>query len=73
MGAPKWRTQTIPQVASRLGISVKSLRAACARGDVQTETFNGVVMILPREERRIGETLGIVRANKANVPWLWRA
>jgi hypothetical protein len=48
-----WRTQTVPQVADRLGIGVKSLRSACSKGDVQTVMFNGTLMIPKAEEQRL--------------------
>ena len=58
MPSAPWRRQTIPQVADRLGIGVKSLRMACSKGDVQTVMFNGVLMIPHAEERRLAELFG---------------
>ena len=58
MSSASWRRQTIPAVAKRLKVGVAPLRGACAKGEVETTTFNGVVLIPPREEKRLAEDLG---------------
>ena len=58
MPRPNWRRQTIPAVAKRLGVGVAPLRGACAKGEVETKTFNGTKMIPVSEERRLAGILG---------------